>query len=199
MNKYVILVIIALAVSCYILFKENQRLQDSYSIAQSNMKAYVSFLDSSKADNRVLQLTVEELNYYKDSILQQMVKIKKELNIKDKNIKSLQYMLSKASRNDTIVFRDTIFRNDLKVDTILGDEWYQLKLGLRYPNIINVNPNFNSEKFVLINYSKETINPPKKCWLLRLFQKKHKVIRVEVIERNPYIINKQNRFIEIVK
>lgn len=128
-----------------------------------------------------------------------MVEMKEELNIKDKNIKSLQYMLSKASRNDTIVFRDTIFRNDLKVDTVLGDKWYQLKLGLRYPNVINVSPNFISEKFVLVNYSKETINPPKKCWLLRLFQRKHKVIRVEVIEKNPYIINEHNKFIEIIR
>lgn len=199
MNKYVLLIITAALISCYILFKDNQRLQNNYSIAQSNVKAYASFLSNEKADNQVLQLTIEQLNYYKDSILQQMVEMKEELNIKDKNIKSLQYMLSKASRNDTIVFRDTIFRNDLKVDTVLGDKWYQLKLGLRYPNVINVSPNFISEKFVLVNYSKETINPPKKCWLLRLFQRKHKVIRVEVIEKNPYIINEHNKFIEIIR
>ena len=45
---------------------------------------------------------------------------------------------------------------------------------------------------------KETIDPPKKNWLLRLFQKKHRVAEVEVVEKNPYINSEKQRFIEII-
>ena len=51
----------------------------------------------------------------------------------------------------------------------------------------------------MVDYKKETINPPKKCWLLRLFQKKHTILEVNVIEKNPYSENKQQRFIEIIE
>ena len=129
-----------------------------------------------------------------------MNEVRKELNVKDKDLGAMQYILSEASKTDTVEFRDTIFSiPTLHIDTMLGDKWYQFNLELRYPNKIITTPKFISEKFVIINYKKETINPPKKCWLLRLFQKKHKVIRVEVVEKNPYIENKQHRFIEIIK
>ena len=60
----------------------------------------------------------------------------------------------------------------------------------------NINENLESEE---PNYKKETVNPPKKCFILRGFQKKHKVVEVVVVEKNTYIKNKQQRFIEIVK
>ena len=85
------------------------------------------------------------------------------------------------------------------MDTTIKDEWYQLNLGLRYPNTIITNPSFISEKYIVLNYKKETINPPKKCAIARWFQKKHKVVEVNIIEKNPYIENKQQKFIEIIK
>ena len=109
----------------------------------------------------------------------------------------MQYLLSEAQKKDTIVFRDTLFREPtLKIDTLLGDRWYQMKLGLRYPSTITAELKFVSEKYIMVDYKKETINPPKKCWLLRLFQKKQRVVEVNVVEKNPYIENKQQRFIE---
>ena len=52
---------------------------------------------------------------------------------------------------------------------------------------------------MIVDYKKETINPPKKCAIGRWFQKKHKVVEVNVVEKNPYIENKQQRFTEFVK
>lgn len=54
-------------------------------------------------------------------------------------------------------------------------------------------------KYIIVGYRKEIIDPPKKCFIARWFQKKHKVVEVNVVEKNPYIENKQQRFIEIVK
>ena len=166
----------------------------------SNQKAFIAENSSLKEENRVFKFTVEQLNYYNDSILQKMNDVRKELRIKDDNLKQMQYLLSEATKKDTIVFRDTLFREPtLNIDTLVGDKWYQMKLGLKYPSTITTDPKFVSEKYIMADYKKETINPPKKCWLLRLFQKKHKVVEVNVVEKNPYIENKQQRFIEIVE
>jgi hypothetical protein len=62
-----------------------------------------------------------------------------------------------------------------------------------------VNPEITSEKLIYYTIEKETIEAPKKCWLARLFQKKHRVLKVQVKELNPYITEDKNRFIEIIK
>ena len=203
-TKYIRIIVSALLVSLsvgsYILYTENQSLKEELSISVSNEKAFVAENSSLKEENRVFKFTIEQLNYYNDSILQNMNEVRKELKIKDKDLKQMQYLLSEATKKDTIVFGDTLFREPaLDIDTLVGDKWYQMKLGLKYPSTITTDPKFVSEKYIITSLKKETVNPPKKCWLLRLFQKKHKVVEVNVVEKNPYIENRQQRFIEIVE
>ena len=196
----IVILVSLLAISTYTLYTNNKKLKEEISISMSNQKAFIAENSSLKEENRVFKFTIEQLNHYNDSILQKMNEVRKELKIKDKDLKQMQYLLSEAQKKDTIVFRDTLFREPtLKIDTLLGDRWYQMKLGLRYPSTIITEPKFVSEKYVIVDYKKETINPPKKCAIARWFQKKHKVIEVEVVEKNPYIENKQQRFIEIVE
>ena len=203
-KKYIRIGIVILVslfdISTYTLYTNNQKLKEEISISMSNQKAFIVENSSLKEENRVFKFTVEQLNYYNDSILQKMNEVRKELKIKDMDLKQMQYLLSEAQKKDTIVFRDTLFREPtLKIDTLLGDRWYQMKLGLRYPSTIITEPKFTSEKYVIMNYKRETIDPPRKCFIARWFQKKHKVVEVEVVEKNPYIENKQQRFIEIVE
>lgn len=196
----IVIIVGLLAVSTYDLYNKNQDLRSKLSVSISNEKAFVAENSSLKEENRVFKFTIEQLNYYNDSILQEMNDVRKELKIKDSNLKQMQYLLSEATKKDTIIFRDTLFKEPtLNIDTLIGDEWYQMKLGLRYPSTIITEPKFVSEKYIIVDYRKETIDPPKKCFIARWFQKKHKVVEVEVVEKNPYIENKQQRFIEIVK
>ena len=203
-NKYIrigiVILVSLLAISTYTLYTNNRKLKEEISISMSNQKAFIAENSLLKEENRVFKFTIEQLNHYNDSILQKMNEVRKELKIKDKDLKQMQYLLSEAQKKDTIVFRDTLFREPtLKIDTLLGDRWYQMNLELRYPSTIITEPKFVSEKYVIVDYKKETINPPKKCAIARWFQKKHKVVEVEVVEKNPYIENKQQRFIEIVR
>ncbi len=168
-------------------------------ILASNQKAYIQENNGLKDQNQVFQFTIQQLSYYNDSLLVEMNKVREELKIKDREVKSLSYLLSTASRVDSIFIRDTIFKNNVSIDTLIGDNWYQLKLGLKYPNRIIVNPSFVSEKYIITHYNKETINPPKKFFLWRVFQRKHKVVEVNILEKNPYIENNKSRFIEIIK
>lgn len=196
----IVILVSLLAISTYTLYTNNQKLKEEISISMSNQKAFIAENSSLKEENRVFKFTIEQLNHYNDSILQKMNEVRKELKIKDKDLKQMQYLLSDAQKRDTVIFRDTLFRKPtLKIDTLLGDRWYQMKLGLRYPSTIITEPKFTSEKYVIMNYKRETIDPPRKCFIARWFQKKHKIVEVNVVEKNPYIENKKSKFIEVIK
>lgn len=195
----VLFIVSLLGIGIYI-WNERQDLKKEVCTLRNNQKAFIAENSFLKNESRAFKFTIEQLNYYNDSILQKMNNVRKELKIKDKNIKQLQYLLSVSTKKDTVLFTDTIFKDkSLALDTVIGDKWYNIRLGLKYPNLIYTEPTFTSEKYIIVNKKKETVNPPKKFFLFRWFQKKHTILEVNMVERNPYIENKNNRFIEIIK
>jgi len=200
MKKYLILIIIVLLAAIGAMWQQVEYANGRWERAEANVKAYSMSLSKEGEKNVALQLTVDQLGYFKDSVLQELDKTRKELKVKDKNLKALQSVSSSFSRTDTIILKDTLFKEvSLDVDTVLGDKWYNVRLGLKYPSMIAVKPYFKSEKHIVISSKKETVNPPKKFWLFRLFQKRHVVLNVDVIEKNPHVDNESSRYIEIIK
>lgn len=197
LTKILSIIVVILTITTIIFYNKNKQLSKNLDIYNSNQKAFIAENASLKEEQRVFQFTIDQLNYYNDSLLQEMNNVRKELNIKDKNLNTIEYINSVINKIDTIIFRDTLFINNK--DTVLGDQWYTLNLNITYPNTIIISPKFISDKYIITSYKKETVNPPKKWWILRLFQKKHKVVRVEIVEKNPYIENKQQRFIQIIQ
>lgn len=188
-----------LGIGIYI-WNERQDLKKEVCTLRNNQKAFIAENSSLKNESRAFKFTIEQLNYYNDSILQKMNDVRKELKIKDKNIKQLQYLLSVSTKKDTVLFTDTVFRDkSLALDTIIGDKWYNIRLGLKYPNLIYTEPTFTSEKYIIVNKKKETVNPPKKFFLFRWFQRKHWVMEVHIKEKNPYIKETNNKFVEIIE
>ncbi len=204
MKKYfyigIIILIGVLSLQLYLGKKYNKTLEEDWKNAIENTKTYSELFSNSDSKNRAYKLSIEQLNNSKDSIFQQLCKVKEELKIKDSKLQSLQYMASSYIRVDTITFTDTLFKDpQVKVDTLISDNWYSVKLGLEYPATIVVQPTFKSKKVVAVSMKKETVNPPKKFFLFRWFQKKQYVLNVDVIEENPYVENMDNRYVEIVK
>lgn len=201
MNKYLIIAIACLLGVVYLMWNQTKSLREKWEVAEGNVKGYVALFDGEKKKSVALQLTVDQLEYFKDSVLQELDATRKELKIKDKNLKALQAVSSNFSRTDTIRLPgDTIFKEpSFALDTIIGDKWYTLNLGLKYPSMVAVKPEFKSEKHIIVSSKKETVNPPKKFFLFRWFQKKMTVIHVDVIEKNPYVDGETSRYVEIVK
>ena len=196
----IVILVSLLSISVYTLYTNNQKLKEETSTLMSNQKAFITENSSLKEENRAFKFTVEQLNYYNDSILQKMNEVRKELKIKDKDLKQMQYLLLVSTKKDTVLFTDTIFKDKgLALDTIIGDKWYNIRLGLKYPNLIYTKPTFTSEKYIIVNKKKETINPPKKFFLFRWFQRKHWVMEVHIKEKNPYIKEINNKFVEIIE
>ena len=196
----IVILMSLLTVSTYTLYNRNQDLKEEISVSMVNQKAFITENSSLKEENRAFKFTIEQLNYYNDSILQKMNDVRKELKIKDSNLKQMQYLLSVSTKKDTVLFTDTIFKDKyLALDTVIGDKWYNIRLGLKYPNLIYTEPTFTSEKYIIVNKKKETVNPPKKFFLWRWFQRKHWVMEVHIKEKNPYIKEKENKFVEIIE
>ena len=199
MKKWLILAVLLLLVALTASLEQVRFTNNRWKTAEANVKAYASMFDDSKKQNVALQLTIDQLGYFKDSVLQELDKTRKELKIKDKNLKALQQVKSSFSKSDTIILKDTLFKEvSLNVDTVLGDKWYNVRLGLKYPSMIAVKPYFKSEKHIVVSSKKETVNPPKKFFLLRWFQKRHTVLHIDVVEKNPYVSNETSRYVEII-
>ena len=202
MNKYFIAAIVILLATVGFMWKQVRDANEKWKVSEGNVKAYASMFDNSKKQNTALLLTVDQLEYFKDSVLQELDSTRKELKVKDKDLKALQQIKSSFTRTDTITITqvDTLFKEpSLAIDTVLGDEWYKLNLGLKYPSTIAVKPYFKSEKHIVVSSKKETVNPPKKFFLLRWFQKHHTVLHIDVVEKNPYVSDETSRYVEIIR
>ena len=206
MNKiklYIILIIttIFIGLCTTIAIQRNNLNKAKIKLEQSeiNYLALENECNKLTSDNIEYKLTVTQLFLSQDSLTSALNRARINLGIKDKEIERLGYIASQAQKTDTLYIRDSIFLNNVKIDTTIQDgKWYKCDIHLESPNIVSVSPEFISEKSVITSTEKVILNP-KKCKFLRLFQKKSIIVKTEVVENNPYIKNTQERFMEVIK
>lgn len=88
MKKYIIILILILIGAVAYLSYQNKQLTTKYETSIENVKAYDAQLSGLEGDNRVLKLTVEQLNYFNDSIIKKMKVVQKELGIRIRDYSS---------------------------------------------------------------------------------------------------------------
>lgn len=195
-----VLIIIALLVGVIIFqsVRLNNRTKE-YEVAIQNNKAYESQMDILNEENKVFQFAIEQLEYISDTSIRKLDSMRKELKIKDRQIKQMSNVKERIYITNTFNVTDTFFKEpDFVFDTCLGDEWYTNCLHLEYPNQISSELDVNTDLNCFIHTKRETINPPCKTWIGRLFQRKHTVINVDVVENNPHSNVKEVKFIKIL-
>ena len=202
MKKYIYGAILALIISLaswgWYEHKQAQKYTQLYEVASANNKAYESDLSYNSRVARAYQMSIDDLKESNDSLVRELLQVKKERKIKDSQVQQMSYQKSEATRTDTVNLRDTIFVPRVDIDTTLVDQWYRLDLSLKYPSTIAVTPTFESERYVIVSAKRETINKPSKIFFIRWFQKKHTVITVDVEEKNPHITIQQQKFIKVL-
>lgn len=198
--NYVLIFLIICIFTIMVLLRQLGDADRKWKVAMGNVKAYAEQLSNAENKSTAYQMTIGQMKYYQDSILKELNSTRKQLKVKDKNVKSIQYVASTFIKRDTIVAKDTIFKEPAFImDTLLYDNWYSVRIGLSYPSTVTVEPQFKSEKHIVVSTKKETVNPPKKFFLFRWLQKKHTVLKVNVVEKNPYVQNEDSRYVEIIK
>ena len=205
-EKILIALVIALSILlCISIYIDRCRIAQNKS-NEANLKAYIALNDTLKSTNRMFEFKTSQLNYLNDSLVNQMNTIRKNIGVKDKNLKGLGYIKS------TIMIHDTVLVNrirdgdkTLSIDTVINKKWYQIEIDYKgsrcseCKDTLIVSPKVSSEKYVVISTSKEYVDAPKKWWLQRIFQKKEEVVDVKVVETNPYIYSDHERFIKVIK
>lgn len=195
-----VIIILILCGIIWALFSSKNEYKDNYYIAVENTKAYQQQLTNNQKEIIAFKFTIEQLQYFNDSITNKLLEKQKELDIKNDDIEQMQYIMSEFNTSDTIILSDTIFlQPNFYLDTVLGDKWMNTYLEMKYPNFISIKPTVKSEKSVIVYSERETVNPPKKFFLCRWFQKKHTVLKILVEEENPYIINQMNVFYDVIE
>ena len=203
MNKFKIIEFLGsllIILGSFIIFKNNQRLRNDLDISKQNIETLLQVRDTLESSNKALLINVELLNNSNDSIIKELNNTRKSLRIKDKEIESLYKINSEIHRVDSLIVRDTIFSEpDICIDTTLYDYWGFTNIYLKYPSFINVESVMDSNLSIYTFYRKEPIKKPKKTKIGRFFQKKRKVLEMEVVENNPNIVIKQSKFIKVIK
>ena len=196
-------IFVGLGVATKVQYDKIQVLNTELLVATNNNKAYEAERDSLKNKTIQFQFAVDQLNHSKDSLISHLNDVRKTLKVKDKEINALQYFASINSKHDTIYLKehttDTVFQKGVALDTLIGDDWSEVAIHAEYPNILDVDYAFKNSTIVVMHNQRVTIDPPKKCWIARLFQKKQTVIEVDVVQENPYCIEKEQKFIEIIR
>ena len=204
MKKW-IYIIFSILLSLFILYfintiKNNKKLRGEIDIYNQNIETLLHTRDTLEISNRALLINTDLLNYSNDSLIRELNKIRKDIKIKEKEIESLHKINLIGNKKDSLIVRDTIFRDKLiNIDTTIRDKWSAVNIKLEYPSTIKIDMTMMSDLSIFTYNRKEPIKKPKKTKLGRFFQKKRKVLEVEVVENNPNIVIKQNKFIKIIK
>ena len=205
-EKLLIALVVALSILlCISIYIDRCRIAQNKS-NEANLKAYIALNDTLMSTNRMFEFKASQLNYLNDSLVNKMNTIRKNMGIKDKNLKGLGYIKSTVRIHDTVlVNRIRDGDNSLSIDTVINKKWYQIEIDYKgsrcseCKDTLIVSPKVSSEKYVVISTSKEYVDAPKKWWLQRIFQKKEEVVDVKVVETNPYIYSDHERFIKVIK
>ena len=159
MKKYLNIAMLCIAI-CFALFLvgtiiENNKLKEDIRVYDNNFKALN--LENSELKDKIVayKFDVEQLEFINDSIITDLNNTRKELGIKDKQLKQMQNIKTEIITKDSIFVRDTIFRDNMvKLDTLIGNEWYKVRLGLEYPNKITLHANYKTDLSVFAYSSK---------------------------------------------
>lgn len=189
-------VVLAAVAAITLYQKQVNNLKTSLDYAENNVKAYASLNDSITQNNRVFSLKIEDLTRLNDSLFLEMKSVSDRLKIREDRIRQMQYMMESYNKTDTVVVRDTIFKETgFKLDTMFGDEWGKTRLQLEHPNTIIVGHSYTNKKHVIFSSYKEPIKE-RKWFLPRWFTRKRTYVEATVVDENPYVETKETRFIE---
>ena len=202
-KKYIWIIVLAAMLAlgsiCAVQCSNNQKLRQQYEVSKANEKSLWGRIEGNQKDIVAYQTTIQSLKHINDSTVQHLLDKQKELNIKNKELQSMLSLVSNFHTIDTLYLLDTIFKEpDFVLDTTIKDEWRSTSLHLQYPGDICVDTKMKSQKEVFTTAVRETVDPPKKCWFLRLFQKKHTVVRVRIEEDNPHLESEENVYIQVI-
>lgn len=194
-NFNIIAVIIISILTAIFVFQRNQLNKKDIEIDRlyNNVQYYEELNDSTKDNNRILQLTIEELNNSKDSVITQLNNTRKELNIKNKELELVSSQTQEVKLDTTIIVNNNDFKYEIKPNNLTS------LIIEKQDSILTANLDIKNQQTLFISHKKEYKNQYKN-WFRRLLKfdfKKHNVYRYNIVNSNDLIKVTDTRVIQI--
>lgn len=181
----------------YVQTKRLEKSNEQYEISSANEKAALrgtltwkdkAGLEHSKSVQ--YENTLREFEYAQDSITKEMYKMLKSTDIRLKKLTQAGYVRTTV---DTVLQSNTVFAvPDTTVDLSTKDiiNIITFKQGALTSKV-----GIENSQFLYWSSHKETIEPPRKFFLRRWFQKKHDITEVEIVNSNSLFKVKEQKFV----
>ena len=176
-----------LSVSAFFVYRQLQERNKEIARLRNNNEYYQSLFNNSQNENRTLQLTIDDLNNAKDSIIQQLNETKKKLKVKDKNLEQAQVIntIIKDSITTIVKTKDIDFTQELKLNDLTTI------IVSRKDSILTATLDLQNQQTLFVQKKKQYRNHYK-TWLSRFF---HFDFKKDI--SREYIINNSNKLIKV--
>lgn len=193
LNKLYILLIFTLGIYGYIITGKLQDTRDQLNTTENNLAYYESLTSTSNKQNRVLQLTINQLQTANDSLLNKLDQTRKELNIKDNEIKSGAYIKTVIKDSIHTVVKDKDFKKLLQLNplTLITVE--------KTDSLLNVKLDLQNEQYLYVRRKKVYKNTYKNGWqrFWHFDWKKREISEYTIYNTNPLIKVNETRVVEL--
>lgn len=196
-TKLLLAAVLALGLTC--VWQGNKIKTQDARISQiyNNYKYYEQQFNNTEKQNRVLQLTVNELKLSKDSLVQAINKAKKELKVKDQNLKEAHVINTEMKDTTTvkIITKEVDFTKELKLNSLTT-----ITVS-RKDSILTTILDLKNQQILIVEEKKEYRNKYKNGFIrfLHFDWKRDKVKKYSIINSNPLIKVTDTRVLEIPK
>lgn len=164
---------------------------------QNNIEFYQSVSENEYNRNIVLQMTVDELNQSKDSLLQQITKIQKQLDIKNKNLISTNVINTQIKDSIKTIIKpiDRDFIKELNLNQLTTI------IVSRIDSTLSVKLDLQNQQILFIEDTKEYKKKYKNGFIrfLHLDWRKKHVRKYNIYNSNDLIKITDSRIVEIIK
>lgn len=179
------------------LYRSNKKLSESLEIAQNNIEAYQESFNDSQQAFSVLKLDMKELQNQKDSVIQELDKVRKKLKIKQNQISTAatqtQTLLVSKSKGvgGNILIKDTIYSDTIKYNDLTTVSYTIGK------DTINIGIDIKNKQYLYIYTKREYKN--NKNFFKRLFTldfKKVNKYKYQIVNTNDLLNSNDIRIVE---
>ena len=187
-------IISLLTVTVFVLGGQLKDKQNEIDRLSNNIQAYEQLVTNKEQTNTVLQLTINELNNSKDSLIQEIQQTKKKLNVKNKNLVQAQVINTVIKDTVTkVITVDRNFNETLKINPLTT-----IKVS-RTDSILTAKIDIQNQQILFIKEKKVYKNTYKNGWI-RFWHfdwKKIRVRKYQIENSNPLIRVTDTRIIEV--
>ena len=194
-TKLLLAAVLALGLTC--VWQGNKIKTQDARISQiyNNYKYYESQFNNTEKQNRVLQLTVNELKLSKDSLVQAINKAKKELKVKDQNLKEAHVINTEMKDTTTvkIITKEVDFTKELKLNSLTT-----ITVS-RKDSILTTILDLKNQQILIVEEKKEYRNKYKNLWkrFWHFDWKKDRVQKYQIKNTNDLINVTETRVIKV--